>query len=49
MLYSAQRQSSPVVAGNPAALAFIASYVAINSAGGFVAQLFDLRGKLNKS
>ncbi|EON17028.1 leukotoxin translocation ATP-binding protein LktB [Cupriavidus sp. GA3-3] len=38
----------PVVAGNPAALAFITSYVAISSAGGFVARLFDLRGKLDK-
>ncbi|NUT15877.1 MAG: peptidase domain-containing ABC transporter [Cupriavidus sp.] len=40
--------SEPVVAGNPAALAFITSYVAISSAGGFVARLFDLRGKLDK-
>ncbi|MDE1184290.1 peptidase domain-containing ABC transporter [Paraburkholderia sp.] len=38
----------PVIAANQAALAFVASYVAISSAGGFVAQLFDLRGKLNK-
>lgn len=41
--------SEPVVGGNPAALAFITSYVAISSAGGFVARLFDLRGKLDKS
>ncbi|SOZ35536.1 peptidase domain-containing ABC transporter [Cupriavidus neocaledonicus] len=40
--------SEAVVAGNPAALAFITSYVAISSAGGFVARLFDLRGKLDK-
>lgn len=37
-----------VVAGNQAALAFITSYVAISSAGGFVARLFDLRGKLDR-
>ena len=30
------------------ALAFVTSYVAISSAGGFVARLFDLRGKLDK-
>jgi len=41
--------SEPVVGGNPAALAFITSYVAISSAGGFVARLFDLRGKLDKT
>ncbi|MFJ4288858.1 peptidase domain-containing ABC transporter [Cupriavidus sp. NPDC089707] len=40
--------AEPVVAGNPAALAFVTSYVAISSAGGFVARLFDLRGKLDK-
>jgi ATP-binding cassette, subfamily B, bacterial HlyB/CyaB len=39
----------PVISTNPAALAFVTSYVAINSAGGFVARLFDLRGKLNKT
>ncbi|WP_019447279.1 peptidase domain-containing ABC transporter [Cupriavidus sp. BIS7] len=41
--------SEPVVGGNPAALAFITSYVAISSAGGFVARLFDLRGKFDKA
>ncbi|SAL80626.1 ABC transporter-like protein [Caballeronia choica] len=39
----------PIISTNPAALAFVTSYVAINSAGGFVARLFDLRGKLNKT
>jgi len=39
----------PVIAQNPAALTFITSYVAISSAGGFVAKLFDLRGKLDKT
>jgi ATP-binding cassette, subfamily B, bacterial HlyB/CyaB len=39
----------PIIARNPAAQAFVASYVAISSAGGFVARLFDLRGKINKA
>ncbi len=38
----------PVLAANDAVLAFITSYVAISSAGGFVARLFDLRNKLTK-
>ncbi|HEV2609873.1 MAG TPA: cyclic nucleotide-binding domain-containing protein, partial [Noviherbaspirillum sp.] len=38
----------PVIAGNPSAAAFISSYVAINSAGGFVARMFDLRNKVSK-
>jgi len=45
----ARAVSEPVVSGNPAALAFITSYVAISSAGGFVARLFDLLGKLDKA
>lgn len=39
----------PVVARNPAALDFINNYVAVSSAGGLVARLFDLRGKVSKS
>ncbi|MBI2275949.1 MAG: peptidase domain-containing ABC transporter [Dechloromonas sp.] len=39
----------PVLAGNPTALAFVSSFVAISSAGGVVARLFDLRGKVSKS
>lgn len=38
----------PVVARNPAALDFINNYVAVSSAGGLVARLFDLRGKVSK-
>jgi ATP-binding cassette subfamily B protein len=38
----------PVVARNAAALDFINNYVAIASAGGLVARLFDLRGKVSK-
>ena len=48
LLFIPRAAMEPIIAGNQAALAFVASYVAINSAGGFVAQLFDLRGKLNK-
>lgn len=39
----------PVLARNPAALDFINNYVAISSAGGLVARLFDLRGKVSKT
>ncbi len=49
LLFIPRAAIEPVITGNQAALAFVASYVAINSAGGFVAQLFDLRGKLNKA
>ncbi|MBP0595200.1 peptidase domain-containing ABC transporter [Paraburkholderia sp. LEh10] len=48
LLFIPRAAIEPIITGNQAALAFVASYVAINSAGGFVAQLFDLRGKLNK-
>jgi ATP-binding cassette, subfamily B, bacterial HlyB/CyaB len=37
-----------VLAENPVALDFVTSYVAISSAGGLVARLFDLRGKVSK-
>jgi subfamily B ATP-binding cassette protein HlyB/CyaB len=40
---------APLIAGNPAARAFVASRVAIGSAGGLISQLFDLRGKVDKS
>lgn len=40
---------APIIARNAAAQGFVTSYVAINSAGGFVARMFDLRGKVNKS
>lgn len=39
---------APLLKRNPAAQEFIASYVAINSAGGFVSRLFNLRGKVKK-
>jgi ATP-binding cassette, subfamily B, bacterial HlyB/CyaB len=48
LLFIPRTAIEPVIAGNPDALAFVTSYVAISSAGGFVTQLFDLRSKLNK-
>ncbi len=39
----------PAIAQNPVVQDFVASYVAISSAGGLVARLFDLKGKVNKS
>jgi ATP-binding cassette subfamily B protein len=39
---------APVIAHNPVAQDFVTSYVAISSAGGLVARLFDLRGKVSK-
>jgi subfamily B ATP-binding cassette protein HlyB/CyaB len=38
----------PVLAGHPEALGFINDHVAISSAGGLVARLFELRGKVSK-
>src|SRR5574338_165105 len=38
----------PILAKNAAALNFVTSFVAISSAGGFVARLFDLGRKVNK-
>jgi ATP-binding cassette, subfamily B, bacterial HlyB/CyaB len=49
LLFIPRSVTEQLVARNPAALAFVTSYVAISSAGGFVARLFDLRGKVNKS
>lgn len=43
-----RRAIEPVIARNPVALDFVTSYVAISSAGGLVARLFDLRGKVSK-
>jgi ATP-binding cassette subfamily B protein len=39
----------PLIGRNPAALDFINNYVAISSAGGLVARLFDLRNKVSKA
>ncbi|WP_420473443.1 peptidase domain-containing ABC transporter [Noviherbaspirillum sp. ST9] len=49
LLFIPRKVIEPIIARNPAALEFVASYVAISSAGGFVTRLFDLRGKVNKT
>jgi ATP-binding cassette subfamily B protein len=49
VLFIPRKAIVPVIAANPAALAFITSFVAIGSAGGVVARLFDLRGKVDKA
>ncbi|SDG15690.1 peptidase domain-containing ABC transporter [Paraburkholderia phenazinium] len=48
LLFIPRTAIEPVIGANADALAFVTSYVAISSAGGFVTQLFDLRSKLNK-
>src|SRR5262245_59402964 len=48
LLFIPRKVILPMIARNAAAQSFVTSYVAINSAGGFVARLFDLRGKVNK-
>ena len=49
LLFIPRGAIAPIVAGNPATRAFVASRVAIGSAGGLISQLFDLRGKIDKS
>jgi ATP-binding cassette subfamily B protein len=49
LLFIPRDALEPLIVRNPAAQAFIASYVAISSAGGLVTRLFDLRGKVDKS
>lgn len=49
LLFIPRAAIEPIVYRNPAAQAFVTTYVAISSAGGFVARLFDLRGKVSKS
>lgn len=48
LLFIPRRVIEPIILKNPAAYAFVTSYVAISSAGGFVARLFDLKGKVDK-
>ena len=49
LLFIARTLTGPVIAQNPKAQAFVTSYVAINSAGGFVTRLFDLPGKIDRA
>jgi ATP-binding cassette subfamily B protein len=48
LLFIPRSVIAPIITGNPAARAFVASRVAIGSAGGLISQLFDLRGKVDK-
>jgi ATP-binding cassette subfamily B protein len=48
LLFIPRAVIAATVARNPAAQVFIASFVAIATAGGFVTRLFDLRGKVAK-
>ena len=49
LLFFPRENFTAVLDGNAAAQAFITSYVAISSLGGFVSRLFKLRGKVNKN
>jgi subfamily B ATP-binding cassette protein HlyB/CyaB len=49
LLFFPRESFTAVLGGNAAAQAFIASYVAISSLGGFVSRLFKLRGKVGKN
>ncbi|HKA60138.1 MAG TPA: peptidase domain-containing ABC transporter, partial [Gemmatimonadales bacterium] len=49
LLFIPRAVIAPIISRNAAAQGFVTSYVAINSAGGFVARLFDLRGKVDKA
>ena len=49
LLFIPRSVTEPILSHNAEAQAFVVSYVAINSAGGFVTRLFDLPGKLSKS
>jgi ATP-binding cassette subfamily B protein len=48
LLFFPRQAFSPLLEKNNEAQTFIASYVAISSAGGFVSRLFNLRGKVKK-
>ncbi len=48
LLFIPRRAIAAVLERNRAAAAFVTSYVAIGSVGGFVARLFDLRSKVEK-
>jgi subfamily B ATP-binding cassette protein HlyB/CyaB len=49
LLFIPRSVIAPIVTGNPAARAFVASRVAISSAGGLISHLFDLKSKVEKS
>jgi ATP-binding cassette subfamily B protein len=49
LLFIPRSVISPILAANPTARAFVASRVAVSSAGGLISHLFDLRSKVDKS
>jgi ATP-binding cassette, subfamily B, bacterial HlyB/CyaB len=49
LLFIPRNVISPILAANPTARAFVASRVAVSSAGGLISHLFDLRSKVDKS
>ncbi|MBV8209930.1 MAG: cyclic nucleotide-binding domain-containing protein, partial [Burkholderiaceae bacterium] len=49
LLFIPRSVIAPIVAGNPAAHAFVASRIAISSAGGLISHLFDLKHKVDKN
>ncbi|HXW74599.1 MAG TPA: peptidase domain-containing ABC transporter [Steroidobacteraceae bacterium] len=49
LLFIPRSVIGPIVAGNPAARAFVAGRVVISSAGGLISHLFDLKSKIDKS
>ena len=49
LLFLPRAAIAPVMAQNASAQAFVSSYVAINSVGGFVTRLFDLPGKIDRA
>jgi subfamily B ATP-binding cassette protein HlyB/CyaB len=49
LLFIPRSVIGPIVAGSPAARAFVAGRVAISSAGGLISHLFDLKSKVDKS
>ena len=48
LLFIPRSVITPILAANPTARAFVASRVAVSSAGGFISHLFDLRSKVDK-
>lgn len=48
LLFFPRAAIRPLLENNESAQSFVASYVAISSAGGFVSKLFNLRGKVKK-
>jgi subfamily B ATP-binding cassette protein HlyB/CyaB len=49
LLFIPRSVIGPIIAGSPAARAFVAGRVAISSAGGLISHLFDLKSKVDKS